>query len=191
MAGDSQSEITTVLGDIRAGRAEAKKRLVELVYEELRRLAHQVMRTERAGHTLQPTALVHEGLLRLLDGETLANAPNRAYFFAAAAHAMRRVLVDHARKRAASKRGGDYERVTLDEVLDSLERQSVDVLALNAALDELAARHERQSKVVVLRFFGGLTMPEIAHQLDVSVGTVENDWRIAKAWLHGELCGSQ
>ena len=189
MAGNSPSEITTVLGDIRAGKAEAKTRLVELVYEELRRLAYQVMRTERAGHTLQPTALVHEGLLRILDGETLAKAPNRAYFFAAAAHAMRQVLVDHARKRAARKRGGDYERVTLDEVLDSLEQQRIDVLALNAALDELAVRHERQSKVVVLRFFGGLTMTEIAHQLDVSVSTVEDDWRIAKAWLRGQLYG--
>ncbi len=189
MADNSQSEVTTVLADIRSGSADAKNRLVELVYEELRRLAYQVMRTERAGHTLQPTALVHEALLRLLDGETLVHAPNRAYFFAAAAHAMRQVLVDHARKRAASKRGGDYERVTLDEVLDSLEQQRVDVLALNAALDELAVRHERQSKVVVLRFFGGLTMTEIAHQLDVSVGTVENDWRIAKAWLRGQLYG--
>ena len=190
MADNSQSEVTTVLADIRSGSADAKNRLVELVYEELRRLAYQVMRKERPDHTLQPTALVHEALLRLLGGETLCSAPNRAYFFAAAAHAMRQVLVDHARRRAASKRGGDYERVTLDGVLGSLEQQNMDVLALDTALDELATWHERQSKVVVLRFFGGLTMPQIAQQLEVAVGTVENDWRIAKAWLRGQLCRS-
>ena len=183
----SRAEVTTLLDEIRAGDASAKSKLVELVYQELRNLASGLMRRERAGHTLQPTALVHEACLRLLTPEMLGEARNRAHFFAAAARAMRHVLVDHARRRAADKRGGGQEPAPLDAVLDYFAKQNLDVVAVHDALTELADLHERQSQVVELRFFGGYTVEEVAEQLQVSVGTVESDFRKARAYLRSRL----
>jgi RNA polymerase sigma factor (TIGR02999 family) len=187
MATDLQREVTTLLDALRAGDAGAQGKLVELVYAELRRLAGGLMRRERPDHTLQPTALVHEALLRLLRPDALGGAHNRAQFLAAAARAMRRVLVDHARGRAAGKRGGGQEQVPLDEALDYFARQRLDVLAVHEALDELAGLHERQSQVVELRFFGGYTVEEVAGLLQVSVSTVESDYRKATAFLRSRL----
>jgi RNA polymerase sigma-70 factor (ECF subfamily) len=187
VAGGLQDEVTTLLGAIRAGKAEAKSQLVELVYAELRKLAYGLMRRERAGHTLQPTALVHEACLRLLTPEVLNTAQNRAHFFAAAARAMRHVLVDHARQRAAGKRGGGQEARTLDDVLDHFAERNLDLAAVHDALTELARLNERQSQVVELRFFGGYTVEEVAEQLQVSVTTVERDFRKACAFLRTRL----
>ena len=187
MAGDPRAEVTTLLDEIRAGNADAKSQLVELVYAELHGVASGLMRRERAGHTLQPTALVHEACLRLLTPEVLNLAPNRAYFFAAAARAMRQVLVDHARRRGAGKRTGTQEPVPLDQILDRFAAQNLDLLAVHEALTELSALHERQSRVVELRFFGGYTVEEIAEQLAVSVATVESDFRKARAYLRSRL----
>ena len=187
MSDDLHREVTTLLDAIRAGDAGARGKLVELVYVELRRLAGGLMRRERPGHTLQPTALVHEALPRLLHPDVLGGAHNRAQLLAAAARAMRRVLMDHARGRAAGKRGGGQGPVLLDEGLDYLARQHLDVLAVHEALDQLAGLHERQSQVVELRFFGGYTVEEVAGLLQVSVSTVESDFRKARAFLRGRL----
>jgi RNA polymerase sigma factor (TIGR02999 family) len=181
--------VTTLLEAIRTGDDRARGRLVDLVYDRLRRMAGGLMRQERPNHTLQPTALLHEALVQLFDAEVLARAPNRAYLFGAAARAMREVLAAHARRRAADKRGGRRERLPLDAVLDHFEEQRVDVVALHEALDRLAAFHERQSHVVTLRFFAGCTVPEVADRLGVSVGTVESDFRLARAWLRRQLGG--
>jgi RNA polymerase sigma-70 factor, ECF subfamily len=184
-----QVDLTVVLGEARAGGKEARDRLVRAVYGELRRMADGMMRRERPDHTLQPSALVNEALIRLFDSEVLTRAGDRRYLFAAAAQAMRQVLVDHARRRDASKRAGGRGRMPLDDALVFFEEQKLDLLALNEALDRLMDMNERQALVVVLRFFAGLSIPEIAQVLDVSVGTVKGDWRIARAWLHGQLGG--
>jgi RNA polymerase sigma factor (TIGR02999 family) len=180
-------EVTTLLDQIRAGNPAARNQLIELIYSELRRLAAGLMRRERTGHTLQPTALVHEAVLRLLQPAALEQAQNRSHFLAAAARAMRQVLVDHARQRAADKRGGGREALPLDDALDDFARQNLDLLAVHEALTQLAALHERQAQVIELRFFGGYTVEEIADLLHVSVGTVEGDFRKASAFLRGQL----
>jgi RNA polymerase sigma factor (TIGR02999 family) len=187
MAEATRGEVTTLLAQIQAGDGAARDRLVAAVYAELRAIAAGLMRRERAEHTLGPTALVHEALLRLLGQDFLDRAPNRACVFAAAARAMRQVLVDHARRRATARRGGGRQRVPLDAVLDLFERQVPDVLALDEALGELAALHPRQGQVVELRFFGGLSVPAVAEHLGVSVATVEGDFRKASAFLRGRL----
>jgi RNA polymerase sigma factor (TIGR02999 family) len=188
-AGETQTDVTALLREIRAGDRRARDRLVERVYGELRRVAAGLMRGEPADHSLQPTALVHEALASLFQAETLRRAPNRAYLFGAAARAMREILVDHARRRRAEKRGGGQRRLPLDAVLLYFEEQQVDVVGLHEALDRLAALNERQSQVVTLRFFGGFTVAEVAEQLGVSVSTVESDFRIARAWLRQQLAG--
>jgi RNA polymerase sigma factor (TIGR02999 family) len=187
MADDLPREVTTLLDAIRDGNKDAKGRLVELVYDELRRVAGGLMQRERPGHTLEPTALVHEALLRMLRPAALGQTRNRAHFLIAAARAMRQVLVDHARKRAADKRGGGQEPLPLDAVLDYFAEQNLELLAVHEALDQLAALHERQSQIVELRFFGGYTVEEIAEQLQVSVSTVESDFRKATAFLRSRL----
>jgi RNA polymerase sigma factor (TIGR02999 family) len=191
MGTDQRDELSVLLEEARAGREGARDRLVQAIYSELRRTAGGLMRHERPDHTLQPSALVHEALLRLLSGETLADVPNRCYLFAVAAQAMRQVLVDHARRRRAAKREGGRARVPLDEALGALEEQGLDIIALHEALDRLAQAHPRQAHVVTLRFFGGLSVPEVAEALAVSVTTVESDWRFARAWLKGHLGGSE
>ncbi|MBI3461774.1 MAG: sigma-70 family RNA polymerase sigma factor [Planctomycetes bacterium] len=187
MSGDSDGTVTSLLDAIRLGDDEAKNRLFELVYQKLRHMAAGLMRHERPDHTLQPTGLVHEAVIRLFDGEALGKAPTRNYFFAAAARAMRQILVEHARARASVRRGHGWQRVPLDEELKYFEEQNVDVLALHEALDELAKLQERQSQVVELRYFGRFTVPDIAEQLGVSVATVESDLRKARAFLHMRL----
>jgi RNA polymerase sigma factor (TIGR02999 family) len=187
---DQRSELTTLLGAARTGEPEARDRLTRAIYVELRRMAGTLMRRERPDHTLQPSALVNEALIRLIESDALANAPNRRYLFAAAAQAMRQILVDHARKRDTLKREGGRDRVTLDAVLSYFEDKQLDILALDEALDRLIAMSERQGLVVTLRFFAGLSVPEVAETLGVSVATVEGDWRAARAWLRGQLKGS-
>jgi RNA polymerase sigma factor (TIGR02999 family) len=191
MEADRQRDVTTLLEAIRSGNPGARDQLVALVYDELRRLSGGLLRRERPGHTLQPTALVHEAVVLLLRPDALANAQSRSHFFGAAARAMRCVLVDHARRRAADKRGGDRERLPLDDVLDHFAEQRLDLLELHDALDMLAGLHERQGQIVELRFFGGYTVEEIAEQLGVSVSTVESDFRKATAFLRGRLSDAQ
>jgi RNA polymerase sigma-70 factor, ECF subfamily len=148
-----------------------------------------LMRRERTDHTLSPTAVVHEAVIRLLGEAVFDKAADRNFLFASAARAMREVLIDHARRRAAGRRGGGARRVPLDLVADYFQAQGLDVVAVHEALDRLAELNERQSQVMTLRYFGGLTVPEVAAALGVSVVTVERDWRLARAWLSGELEG--
>ena len=160
-----------------------------LVYDELRRLAASYIRRERPGQTLQATALVHEAYVRLI-GEKAQNWQNRTHFLAIAALSMRQILVQRARARHAAKRGGDPERITLDERLLAApagNAQEVDLVALDAALEKLAALDQRQSKVVELRYFGGLSVEEAADVLGISPATVKRDWTLARAWLKREL----
>ncbi len=189
MTSEQQGEATRLLHAIQQGDAAAKERLIELVYDELRGIAARFLLDEGTSQTLQPTALVHEAYLRLDGDGVLGNAPNRHYFFAAAAQAMRQVLVDHARRRRTEKRGDGWRRVPLDVVLDYFERENLDVVALHEALDELMTLDTRQGQVVVLRFFGGFTVCEVAAQLGISVSTVESDFRLARAWLHRYIKG--
>ena len=178
-------EITLLLNEIAAGSEIAKTKLIALVYDKLHRMAQGMMPWERSNHTLQPTALVHEAYFKLFTGKPL-HAPNRAYFFGAAANAMRQVLIDYARKVAARPEG---KRVPLLEgLLDTVRStHGTDMLDLDNALDELKAMHARQWEVVTLRFFGGLQWSEIATNLAVSTSTVEKDWQAARAWLYRKL----
>jgi RNA polymerase sigma factor (TIGR02999 family) len=190
MEPEGRGSLTAILNEVRAGDPDARDRLVRAIYAELRRTAGALMRRERPDHTLQTTALVHEALVRLLDGDTLADVPNRRYLFAAAAQAMRQVLVDHARRRHARKREGNRARVPLDQVLAGFDEQGLDVIALHEALERLAQDHPRPAQVVTLRFFGGLSVPEVAETLEVSDTTIESEWRFARAWLKGQLGGT-
>jgi RNA polymerase sigma factor (TIGR02999 family) len=177
---------TVILQRLGQGDAGAEAELLALVYAELRGMADAELRGERVDHTLQATALVHEAWLRLVDGSA-TDWTGRAHFYGAAARAMRQVLVDHARARGAAKRGGGRARTPLDESLALYESRALDVLALDEALQRLAAADARAARIVELRFFGGLEIAEIAAALDVSVPTVERSWRMARAWLRAEL----
>lgn len=187
MDADSRAAAAVALETIHSGGEGGREQLVALVYDELRRMAAGMLRGERPGHTLQPTALVNEALLRLLGGEALTRSRDRRYLIGAAAQAMRQALVDHARARGAKKRGGSNHRVPLDDVLDVLEARGRDLTLLDEALAELAGVHDRPSQVVTLRFFGGLTVAEAADVLGVSESTVESDFRIARAWLRRRM----
>jgi RNA polymerase sigma-70 factor (ECF subfamily) len=189
MGAESQQGLTLILGRARAGDEHARGELLALVYDELRHVASRLMRRERADHTLSPTAVVHEAVIRLLGDAVLDKAADRGYLFAAAARAMREVLIDHARRRAADRRGGGRRRVSLDAVVDYFEGQGLDLVAVHEALDRLAERDERQAQVMTLRYFGGMTVAEVAAALGVAVVTVERDWRVARAWLVGQLGG--
>jgi RNA polymerase sigma-70 factor, ECF subfamily len=178
---------TRLLAESARGDAPAMAGLTAVVYEELRRLAAAYLRRERVDHSLQPTALVHEAFLKLIDADTLKVA-DRKHFFALAATMMRRVLVEHARTKNAAKRGGGRHRVSLSGVQAS--DADLEVVALDEALHRLAALDARQARIVELRFFGGLTVDEVAESLDVSKRTVEGDWTLARAWLHRELAQS-
>lgn len=179
-------EATQLLHAMDANDRSAAKRLFEIVYDELRGLAGEVFRSQRLDHTLQPTALVNEAFLKLAD-QSRIEWRNRAHFLAVAARAMRQILIDHARGRGRAKRGGDLCRVTVAEYDTPIASAEPEVLDLDEALKKLANMDERQSKMVELRFFGGMTTDEIAHVLGVSKSTVEADWRMARAWLHREL----
>lgn len=167
-------------------RADALRELLPLLLDELRRIAGARMRQERREHTLQPTALVHEAFVRLVEQPSLT-WKDRAQFLAVAAHAMRQVLVDHARARNAKKRGGDQQRVTLDEQALGGTHAGIEVLDLHAKLEALRELYERPARVVELRFFGGLTFEESGHVLGISPRTVESDWHFARSWLRREL----
>lgn len=172
-----------------SGDEEATVLLEPRVYQELREIAEGLLRGERPDHTLQPTALVHEAYLRLVRSETLP-PKDRAHLLALCARVMRRILVDHARAREASKRGGRRQRITWNESQHGAPAEELDLLALNDAMNRLAAVNDRSRQVVELRFFGGLTSEEIAESLGISVRTVGNDWAFARAWLGRELGSS-
>jgi len=175
-------EITQLLVAWSDGDRAALDQLTPLVYEELRRLAHRYMSQERPGHTLQTSALVNEAYLRLIDQKNV-HWQNRAQFFGIAAQMMRRILVDHARQRRYAKRGGDARQVPLDEAMIVSEERAAEVVALDEALNSLAGVDPRKSRIVELRFFGGLSIEETAEVLALSPGTVMRDWTLAKAWL--------
>jgi RNA polymerase sigma factor (TIGR02999 family) len=185
-----RGELSVLLDEVRAGGDDARNRLVRAVYAELRRIAHGLMHQVQSGHSLQPSALVDEALIRLLVGGVLADVPNRRYPFTAAARAMRQVLVDHARRHGTTKSDPGRGRRRLDEALTSFEEEGLDVVDLREALPHLAPAHLRSTQVVDGRFFGGLTVPEVVAPLDVSDTTVESDWRFARAWLRDRLGGT-
>jgi RNA polymerase sigma factor (TIGR02999 family) len=181
----SQEAVTELLQKWQGGDAAALDRLLPLVYDELRRVARARLRAERPGHTLQATALVHEAYLRLVGGG--ATPRNRTHLFAMAATLMRQILVDHARRRDAHKRGGAATMIALDEGVPAPTVATVDLLALDEALTELSALDPRLCQVVELKFFAGLTIDETAEALHVSPATIERDWTVSKAWLHQRL----
>jgi RNA polymerase sigma-70 factor, ECF subfamily len=184
-----RSEIASLLTAAEGGEANAVQRLVPLLYDELCELARRQLARERPGHTLQTTALVHEAYLKLADDSGVARR-GRAYFFAAAARAMRQVLVDHARKRSAEKRGGSAEVVTLEDDAAGTEAFAADLLDLDDALRALAEANQRHARVVECRFFGGMSVEDTAAALGVSPRTVKNDWALARAWLYDALRGA-
>jgi len=187
---DRQPEITVWLKEWSSGKQNALDLLMPVVYAELHRQAASFLRRERAGHTLQATALINEAYFKLVDQREV-NWQNRAHFFGIAGQAMRRILVDHARSRHRNKRGGDAEDLPLEaaEFAVAANGASVDLVALDEALTRLAELDERQSRIVELRFFSGMSVDETAEALGVSPATVKNDWRTAKAWLFQELKG--
>ena len=182
------AQVTGLLIAWGAGDESAFDQLVPLVHAELRRLAHRQMGRERAGHTLQTTALVNEAYLRLIDVSQV-KWQDRAHFFAMSARLMRRILVDHARARQSRKRGGTTRRVSLEDAHVVSQERSADLVALDDALQALAAVDARKCQVVELRYFGGLSIEESAEALQVSPETIQRDWRLAKAWLQRELSG--
>jgi len=183
-------DITAVLQASDAGDAAATDRLLPLVYDELRALAQSHLAQERPDHTLQATAIVHEAYVRLID-QRRARFRDRHHFFAVAATTIRRVLVDHARSKGRLKRGGEQHRVELDPTVDWSGTRTLDLLALDDALKRLHDLHERQARVVELRFFAGLTIAQAAEVLGVGTTTVEDDWAVARAWLGRELEGGR
>ncbi len=182
----SSLDLTALLLDWVAGDEDALERLAPVIYEDLKRIARNRLRGERAGHTLQPTALVNEAYMRLVDQERV-QWTCRAHFFAVAARIMRRVLVDHARRRQAGKRQAQAEAITLDQAAGLAQPQDVDLIRLDDALKDLAQLDPRQSRIVELRFFAGLTIDETAAVLEISPATVKVDWKMAKARLFREL----
>ena len=188
MASDSDN-VTRLLLEWGDGNQQALEALVPLIYKELRNLAHNFLYRERLGHTLQTTALVHEAYLKLID-QNDARWQNRAHFFAIAAQAMRRILIDSARKHAAAKRGGPQAELSLDELADIALEPDINLLKLDEALNQLAKIDPRQSRIVELRYFGGLTIEETAEVISVSPATVKREWMMARAWLHQEITES-
>jgi RNA polymerase sigma factor (TIGR02999 family) len=182
-------EVTQILEEWRAGNDSASERLFPLVYDQLRRQARKHLNRERADHTLQPTALVHEAYLKLVD-QTAPTIENRAHFFAFASRVMRQILVDHAREHKAEKRGGAAQRLSLADI-DLLPHQgAADMLELDQAMRKLEAIDQRKCRVVDMRFFGGLKESEIAEVLGVTEKTVRRDWQFAKLWLYREMSGA-
>lgn len=186
MDASSPNEITRQLVAWSKGDAAALEQLIPAVYQELRGMADRYLRSEGAGHSLQPTALVHEAYLRLID-QTQVQWQNRAHFFGVAATLMRRILLDHAKAKHRGKRGGTAHRLSLDEAANYTHERAAELIALDDALQSLAQLDERKSRVVELRYFGGLTVEETAQVLRVSPQTVLRDWNLAKAWLYQQL----
>jgi RNA polymerase sigma factor (TIGR02999 family) len=186
MADNNDHAVSQLLESFKAGRETAPEQLLPLVYTELKRQAARYLRRERAGHTLQATALVHEAYMRLLEQRDV-QWQNRAHFIGIASQAMRRILIDHARTRARHKRGGQQPNITLLEHHAVQQGPAIDVLALDQALTRLQRIDERQARIVELRYFGGLSVEETAGVLEISPATVKRDWTMAKAWLFGQL----
>lgn len=186
MENQPPSQVTQLLQTWRGGDPEAFDALLPLVYKELRRLAHFQLRNERPDHTLQSAALVHEAYLRLI-GLNPPQWESRTHFFAIAAQLMRQILVDHARRHAAAKRGGGMCKLALEDALMPSRRKDVDIVALDDALKALAKVDQRQCRVVELRFFAGLSLEEISSAMEIAPATVERDWTAARAWLHREI----
>jgi len=183
-----RGEVTKLLEAFEGGSPDAMDRLIPLVYPHLHELAERHMAREHAGHTLQPTALVHEAFLKLAD-QKHAVWKNRAHFYAMASQIIRRILADHARGRGRAKRGGRHHRVLLDADVVSAYERNVDLIALDEALSQLSDSSEQQAKIVQMRFFGGLTIKEVATAISVSESTVEREWRYARAWLFRRMGG--
>jgi RNA polymerase sigma factor (TIGR02999 family) len=181
-----QQEVTNLLFEWKQGNKAAMDLLTPLVYNELRRLAERYLRNERSAATLQPTALVHEAYLRLV-AQSMPDWESRAHFFGVAAHLMRQILVDHARKHRSAKRGGGIDKLSIDEIIGLGTDKPADIIALDDALKTLAEIDERKAKVIELRFFGGLSVEETAVALGVSPATIGREQRLAEAWLHREL----
>ena len=182
----SPEDVTKLLVDWGNGDGAALEKLMPLVYDELRRLAARYLQKERPDHTIQATALVHEAYMRLVDQREV-RWQNRSHFFAIAAQMMRRVLVNYAVAQQAEKRGGKKIKISLADLADLPDEKNLEIVALNAALDKLAAMDERKSRLVELRFFGGLTMEETAEVMGVSLATAKRDWTMARAWLYREI----
>jgi RNA polymerase sigma factor (TIGR02999 family) len=183
----SDPNVTALLEDLAGGDAGALDRLFPIVYQELHRVAHRQLYREQTGHTLNTTALVHEAYLKLVRHPPDVEWQSRIHFFAVAARAMRQILVNYARARSRTKRGGDAPQLSLDEVVIMPEARPEELVALDEALHRLEAMNERQSRVVECRYFGGLTIEETAQVLEVSVVTVKRDWATARAWLYREV----
>lgn len=181
-----KSNITELLSDYKNGKKNALDELFPIVYGELRKLAASRLRNERSDHTLQPTALVHEAYMRLVEQHS-ADWQNRAHFFGLAAEMMRRILVNHAVKNNAEKRFGNQTKISLDEVVDFSKGQDLNLIKIDEVLNKLAEFDPKQAKIVELKFFVGLTNEEIAEIMQTSDSTVKREWRIAKAWLHEQL----
>ncbi len=191
MSQTSTQDLTQMLIQLSEGKAQVVDDILPLIYDELRRLAGNYLRRERSDHTLQPTALVHEAYLKLID-QTQVKWQNRAHFFGIAANIMRRILVDYARQHRADKRGGAAEKLPLEEeILIVSEGKSAELLALDEALENLAKIDSQKSKIVELRYFGGLSVEETAEVLGVSEITVKRHWRMAKAWLACQIRGDK
>ena len=186
MSDQASGDVTILLSELVRGDEAAASKLFPLLYDELRRLAGNYMRRERGDHTLQPTALVHEAYIKLVQQRSI-DWQGRAHFFGIAARVMRTILVDHARGHLRDKRGGGQRLVSIDEVLVFAPEQSLELVKLDEAVERLTKIDPRQGKIVELRFFGGLTVEQTADVLGVSPKTVKRDWSMAKAWLHGEL----
>lgn len=183
---ETPADVTQLLLAWSSGNREALDQLLPLVYHELRKIAERYLKRERSGHTLQTTALVHEAYLKLID-QRQVQWQNRAHFFGIAAQAMRRILVDHARSRQTGKRGSGGVRITLDENLAVSDERAADLLALDDALNALAELDPQKSRIVELRYFGGLSIEETAEVLGIGTATVIRQWRLARAWLYGEI----
>jgi RNA polymerase sigma factor (TIGR02999 family) len=183
------NEVTRILSNIARGDGRAAGELLPLVYDELRKLAAARMAAEAPGNTLTATALVHEAYLRLVGPEDTEQWDHRGHFFAAAAEAMRRILVDRARRKAAAKRGGEFDRIDLEPDLAAAPEVHEDLIALDAALDRFAAEYPQQSELVKLRYFGGLTLPDAAAALGLSERTAGRQWAFARAWLRRAVEG--
>lgn len=183
------NDVTRILSAIEQGDSQAAEQLLPMVYDELRRLATAKMAHEKPGQTLQATALVHEVYLRLVETERVQRWESRGHFFAAAAEAMRRILVENARRKRSTKAGGGRKRVDLAEVEPAIEHSHVDLLGLDEALERLEAKDKRKAELVKLRFFAGLTIEQAALALGVSTSTADNDWAYAKSWLRLAMFG--
>lgn len=187
MTPPASDQITQMLIELTDGNTEVVNQILPHIYDELRRLAGSYLRRERSDHTLQPTALVHEAYMKLVDQKAV-KWQNRAHFFGIAAQVMRRILMDHARKHKAEKRGGDADKLPLEEeILLVSQESSNQLLALDEALETLARLDPQKAKIVELRYFGGLSIEETAEVMGVSVPTINRQWRMAKAWLYGQL----